>query len=82
VVVGENVADSISDFARRERADLIGIATHGRAGLARFLRGSVADALTKSAASSILVFHPERALAKGRPSESDESAREEEVALA
>jgi nucleotide-binding universal stress UspA family protein len=58
VVVGENVAHTISDFARRERADLIAIATHGRGTLGRILRGSVADGVTKSAVSSILVFHP------------------------
>jgi nucleotide-binding universal stress UspA family protein len=59
VVIGENVADAITDYARRERADLIAIATHGRRGLARVLRGSVADGVTKSAMSSILVFHPD-----------------------
>jgi nucleotide-binding universal stress UspA family protein len=59
VIVGEKVPDAISDYARREGADLIAIATHGRGGLARVIRGSVADAVTKSAMSSILVFHPD-----------------------
>jgi nucleotide-binding universal stress UspA family protein len=62
VVVGENIAQTITDFARKERADLIAIATHGRGTLGRILRGSVADGVTKSAVSSILVFHPERTL--------------------
>jgi nucleotide-binding universal stress UspA family protein len=61
VVIGEEVADAIADYARREKADLIAIATHGRSGLARMLRGSVADAVTKCATSSILVFHPDHA---------------------
>jgi len=59
VIIGENVAEAITDYARRERADLIAIATHGRRGLARVLRGSVADGVTKTAMSSILVFHPD-----------------------
>lgn len=59
IVVSQNVADAISDFAAREKADLIAIATHGRGGLARMLRGSVADAVMHSAKRSMLVFKPE-----------------------
>jgi len=64
VVVGDKIAESITDYARTNRADLIAIATHGRGGLARVLHGSVADGVTKSAMSSILVFHPEMRVAK------------------
>ena len=67
VVVGEQVAQTITDFARRERADLIAIATHGRGTLGRILRGSVADGVTKYAVSSILVFHPEGFLEERLP---------------
>ena len=81
VVVGEKVSDAITDYARRERADLIAIATHGRGGLARILRGSVADAVTKSAMSSILVFHPDAAAEKNRSTEAIEEALEAEMAL-
>lgn len=59
IVVSQNVAEAISDFAAREKADLIAIATHGRGGLARMLRGSVADAVMHSANRSMLVFKPE-----------------------
>lgn len=82
VVVAENVADAISDYAKRERADLIAIATHGRGGLARVLRGSVADAITKSAMSSVLVFHPDRPLERNGFTESMGNPREESLALA
>lgn len=58
VVVGDDVAEEIAAYASRENADLIAIATHGRGGLARVLRGSVADALTRTATRCILVFHP------------------------
>ena len=59
IVIGENVASAIGDFASREKADLIAIATHGRGGLARMLRGSVADAVMHSAKASMLVFKPD-----------------------
>jgi len=71
VVLGDKVPEAIADFSRREGADLIAIATHGRGGLARVLRGSVADALTKSAMSSILVFHPESVAERKAPRRSD-----------
>lgn len=58
VIVGDDVAEEIAAYGGRERADLIAIATHGRGGLARVLRGSVADALTRAAGTCILVFHP------------------------
>ncbi|MFL5599243.1 MAG: universal stress protein [Gemmatimonadaceae bacterium] len=80
VVVGDRTPEAITDYARRERADLIAIATHGRGGLARVLRGSVADGVTKSAMSSILVFHPDKLLVKREPQPSDEIP-EEVVAL-
>jgi nucleotide-binding universal stress UspA family protein len=65
IVIGENVATAIGDFASREKADLIAIATHGRGGLARMLRGSVADAVMHSARISMLVFKPDKAAESG-----------------
>ena len=59
IVVSQNVPQAISDFASREKEDLIAIATHGRGGLARMLRGSVADAVLHSANASMLVLKPE-----------------------
>lgn len=58
IVIGENVAQAIGDFASREKADLIAIATHGRGGLVRMLRGSVADAIMHSGRMSMLVLKP------------------------
>ena len=69
VVVGDDVPEDIAAYAGREGADLIAIATHGRGGLARVLRGSVADALTRTARSCILVFHPTAAPAAQLSSE-------------
>ena len=63
IVIGENVASAIGDFAGRERADLIAIATHGRGGLARLIRGSVADAVMHSSRLSMLVLKPDNVAA-------------------
>jgi nucleotide-binding universal stress UspA family protein len=63
IVIAENVANAIRDFASREKADLIAIATHGRGGLARMLRGSVADAIMHSGRMSMLVFKPDNVAA-------------------
>jgi nucleotide-binding universal stress UspA family protein len=58
VVIGEDVAEEIAAYAGRENADLVAIATHGRGGLSRVLKGSVADGLTRAARNCVLVFHP------------------------
>jgi nucleotide-binding universal stress UspA family protein len=57
VIIGENIAEEISVYAGREKADLIAIATHGRGGLSRMLRSSVADEVTRTARACVLVFH-------------------------
>ncbi len=56
VVIGEDIAQSIADYASRESADLVAIATRGRGGLSRALLGSVADTLTRSSHTSLLVL--------------------------
>jgi nucleotide-binding universal stress UspA family protein len=71
IVIAENVASAIGDFASREKADLIAIATHGRGGLARMIRGSVADAVMHSTRMSMLVFKPDM-VAKEEPSPSED----------
>lgn len=59
VVVGDNIAEAIVDYAGREKANLIAIATHGRSGILRALRGSVADVVTRTSRTSMLVFRPD-----------------------
>jgi nucleotide-binding universal stress UspA family protein len=71
IVIGENVASAIGDFAGREKADLIAIATHGRGGLARLIRGSVADAVIHSSKLSMLVFKPENVAQMGETASED-----------
>lgn len=72
IVVGDNVAQAIADYAGTERADLVAIATHGRGGVARMLRGSVADAVTRSSKTSMLVLRPERIAGKNGSTAHDE----------
>ena len=48
-------APAILELARREKVDLIVLATHGRSGLKRLLLGSVADKLIRNAAVPVLV---------------------------
>lgn len=67
VVVGENIAQAITDYAGRAKADLVAIATHGRGGISRALRGSVADVVTRTSRTSMLVFRPVGAVAEEVP---------------
>jgi nucleotide-binding universal stress UspA family protein len=74
IVIAENVASAIRDFAAREKADLIAIATHGRGGLARMLRGSVADAIMHSGRMSMLVLKPDNVAARAVAPSVDEAS--------
>jgi len=75
VVAGDNAAKAITDYARSEGADLIAIATHGRGGLARVVRGSVADDVIKSSTCSILVLNPAKAIENALEGDSLEDQR-------
>jgi nucleotide-binding universal stress UspA family protein len=48
LIVGR-IAESLVDFAEHNDVDLILIATHGRSGVTRWVRGSVADKILRSA---------------------------------
>lgn len=69
VAIGENVGPVIADYASEVRADLVAIATHGRGGISRALRGSVADVVTRTGTTSMLVFRPIRVLTEELPAE-------------
>jgi len=51
-------AETITDFAQREKVDLIALATHGRSGISRWVFGSVADRLVRSSSVPILLIRP------------------------
>jgi nucleotide-binding universal stress UspA family protein len=53
-------AEVITRLARRSRADLIVIGTHGRTGLSRIFLGSVARRVLELAACPVLSVHGAR----------------------
>jgi nucleotide-binding universal stress UspA family protein len=58
LAIGENIGQMIADYACNVRADLVAIATHGRGGISRALLGSVADVVTRTGTTSMLVLRP------------------------
>jgi nucleotide-binding universal stress UspA family protein len=54
ILVG-HVADSLADFSEKNNFDLILIATHGRSGFNRWVRGSIADKVLRGANIPVLM---------------------------
>ncbi|MBI2851582.1 MAG: universal stress protein [Chloroflexi bacterium] len=54
IVIG-NPADSLAEYATKNQVDLILIATHGRSGVTRWVWGSVADRILRSACVPVLM---------------------------
>jgi nucleotide-binding universal stress UspA family protein len=50
-----NVADAVAEFANKNQADIIVIATHGRSGVSRWVWGSVADRILRSSCVPVLM---------------------------
>jgi nucleotide-binding universal stress UspA family protein len=57
VVIGDTVGE-IVDYAAKQKASLIVIATHGTKSLEEILLGSVAERVIKRAACPVLTFNP------------------------
>ena len=55
VVLNGGVAETIAEYATRNSVDLIVIATHGRSGVSRWVWGSVADRILRSACVPVLM---------------------------
>jgi nucleotide-binding universal stress UspA family protein len=51
-------AETISDFAQRNKVDLIALATHGRSGISRWVFGSVANRIVRSVTAPVLLIRP------------------------
>jgi nucleotide-binding universal stress UspA family protein len=58
VAVEPHPAVALLEEARRQRTDLIALATHGRRGLSRMLLGSVADKVVRGSSLPVLVRCP------------------------
>jgi nucleotide-binding universal stress UspA family protein len=54
-----NVIDSLAEFVEKNKVDLIIIATHGRSGISRFVWGSIADRILRTAKVAVLMIRPE-----------------------
>jgi nucleotide-binding universal stress UspA family protein len=57
VIVGR-AGETITEFAKQNKVDLIAIATHGRSGISRWVFGSVADRVLRSSGVPMLVVKP------------------------
>jgi nucleotide-binding universal stress UspA family protein len=54
-VAGGYEADSIVDYAKKSGAELIIMSTHGRSGVSRWVMGSVADRVLRSACVPVML---------------------------
>jgi nucleotide-binding universal stress UspA family protein len=54
-VIYGKAGEALSDYANKNKVDLVIIATHGRSGISRWVLGSVADRLIHSARAPVLV---------------------------
>jgi nucleotide-binding universal stress UspA family protein len=55
-VITGRPAETIADYATKNKVDLIAIATHGRSGVSRWAWGSVADRVLRSACVPVLMI--------------------------
>ena len=68
VDMSDSPAEAIVDYAKNENIDLIVLGTHGREAIGRFLLGSVAERVVRTAPCHVLtVRHPERDFVTVRP---------------
>lgn len=75
VVLSDDIASAILDYATRTRADVIALATRGKGGVGRLVFGSVADEITRRSPVSLLVLHP------GHGAVADNASRRSESGL-
>jgi nucleotide-binding universal stress UspA family protein len=57
-IVWESVPEGIARFADREGVEVIAMYTHDRKGLAKLIRGSVAEKVKQKATIEVMVFPP------------------------
>ena len=69
------VSDEIVEAARREKADLIVMGTHGRRGVARVVLGSVAARVVATAPCPVLTVRSDRTQLQAQPKGASENRR-------
>ena len=67
-------AEALADYASKNAVDLIVIATHGRSGISRWVWGSVADRLLRSACVPIMMVRAPGSAPECPPQEKPSSA--------
>lgn len=58
VVMSEQPAEAILNYAKRNQVDLIIMSTHGRSGVSRWVIGSVADRVVRHSVAPVLSVSP------------------------
>ena len=59
VLLSGLLPETLNEFLKRESADLLVVASHGRKGVAHFFLGSVAERLMRTAPCPVLVVKPQ-----------------------
>jgi nucleotide-binding universal stress UspA family protein len=59
-VIRGNPTQSILDFAKKYKIDLVIMTTHGKGGLKRVIMGSVADRIIRESGKPVLVVRPQK----------------------
>ena len=54
-IIYGDINEEILNYARKNKSDFILMATHGRSGVSRWVRGSVADRILRAASSPVLM---------------------------
>jgi nucleotide-binding universal stress UspA family protein len=65
VLVGK-VADSLVDYVDANEIDLVLIATHGRSGISRWVRGSIADRVLRASRAPVLMVRADGKISGGK----------------
>jgi nucleotide-binding universal stress UspA family protein len=65
VLVGK-VADRLVDYVDANEIDLVLIATHGRSGISRWVRGSIADRVLRSSRAPVLMVRADGKMSGGK----------------
>ena len=79
---GQPVASAILRYAKRVRADLIVLGTHGRRGLRRLVMGSDAEAVLRGASVPVLLVRSPERKSHARPSKSPKAGAKGRAASA
>jgi nucleotide-binding universal stress UspA family protein len=58
-IVSKSVPEGIADFADREGVEVIAMYTHDRKGLAKLIKGSIAEKVQRRAPIEVKVFRPQ-----------------------